>query len=125
MTLGHVPYYFQHVGIMLCGLFMYMGVATRRRDVRLRLIMAGLTAISMVAWHMMFSGYLVFLRTGVTEIVLGFPKPTLWFLLGLWASYLPLCAFYVIAFRRYFYSHADEADFKALVAEVKAAEGDA
>ena len=118
-TIGNAPFYFQILVIAFAGVFLYMGVAERRRDVTLRLTLLGMTAIAIFVWYQLYSGYRAYLETGQTDVVFGFPVPTDWMFWGIWGSFVVFDLFYVFAFRRYFLPFEDEAAFADLVAELE------
>lgn len=120
VAIGRAPFYFQLCVILLAASLLYMGVAKHRRDRRFFLLVAAATSFAVFVWYKTYSGYEVYLATGQTDVVFGFPVPTNWMLWGVWASFLVFDAIYVVAFRTYYLPHEDEAAFEALVAELKA-----
>ncbi|WP_262689700.1 hypothetical protein [Kordiimonas aestuarii] len=122
-TIGRTPFYFQLGVIGFAATLLYMGVAERRRDGALRVAILTMTAVALFIWYMLYSGYEDYLATGETDVVFGFPVPTNWMFWGIWGSFAIFDLFYVVAFRRYFLPKEDEAEFAALVAELKADEG--
>lgn len=122
-ALGLAPFYFQIAVILLAGGLLYMGIAEHRRDAFLKVVMAAGIAFALFVWAMLFFGYLDYTQSGQTTIVMGFPAPTVWLFWGVWGSFALFDVFYTIAFFRYFLPPEDEAAFEALVAEVKADEG--
>lgn len=124
-TIGKAPFYFQIAVILLAGTLLYMGVAPHKRDATLRLFFAAGTAFALFVWVMLFTGYEHYILTGETRVVFGFPMPTNWMLWGIWGSFAAFDFFYVIFFRRYFFTPDEEAEFDALVEEIKAEGGDA
>lgn len=122
-ALGLAPFYFQIAVILLAGGLLYMGIAEHRRDALLKVVMAAGIAFALFVWAMLFFGYLDYTQSGQTTIVMGFPAPTIWLFWGVWGSFALFDIFYAIAFYRYFLPPEDEAAFEALVAEMKADEG--
>lgn len=117
-------YYFQHVGSLMYACLLYIGVAEHRRDNTLKVVLGAFTLFSMIVWHQLFSAYEAFYHEGSADLVWGIPVSSLWFLIGLYGSYIPAIIFYIVAFRRYFFSEEDEAAFEALVTELKTSKGD-
>jgi hypothetical protein len=100
-----------------------MGVPEKRRDTRFRLIMAAGLLWALFVWFMLYGSYETYLETGMATVVFGFPVPTNWMLWGIWGSFAFFDLMFVIFFRDYFLHPEDEADFDALVAEMKSANG--
>ncbi|MFC4349432.1 hypothetical protein ACFO5Q_16385 [Kordiimonas lipolytica] len=124
-TIGKAPFYFQIAVILLAGALLYMGVAPHKRDRTLLLFFAGGVGFALFVWVMLFTGYEHYILTGETTVFLGFPMPTNWMFWGIWGSFAAFDLFYVIFFRRYFFTPDEEAEFDALVEELKSERGDA
>ncbi|MFC3052609.1 hypothetical protein [Kordiimonas pumila] len=121
-TIGRAPFYFQLVVTGLAGVLLYMGIAPARRDKPLIGFIVLVTFVNLAVWAFLYTGYEAYLQTGETSIAFGFPAPTNWTFWGIWLGYMLFNIFYVIGFRRYFFTHDDEAAFKKLVQECKSSE---
>lgn len=99
--------------VALCAL----GVAPRRRDQRLYLLLGGSFLFMLLVWFQMYFGHQRFLESGESSYFLGFPSATAWQLYGTWLSGIPLMLIYCIWFSQYVFSDADEARFNELMAQ--------
>ena len=101
--------------LLLCTLLAALGIAEKRRDSLLLLLLPLLFLWQLFICLQLWGGYLSFLQTGETAYVLGFPLPTAWQVYGVWLGAIPMVVFYCLAFSRYIYTEADEQAFAELL----------
>lgn len=124
VSIGRAPFYFQIVVILMSVCLFYMGVPNARQDTRFHMLMAAGLFYALFVWLMLYTGYETYLKTGMVEVVFGFPVPTNWMLWGIWTSFAFFNLIYVLYFRAYFLHPDDEAAFEELVQELKVAEAE-
>jgi hypothetical protein len=113
---------FQMASLCIITALIYLSVPARRKDRWFHIALVVITFACCYVWWRVFDGYHDFLLSGEVIMVLGFPEPSTWMIFGTWASGVLFCVFYVLGFRRYFFTHAEEKDFEELVNEMKSAE---
>jgi len=52
-------------------------------------------------------------------MVLGFPEPSAWMIYGVWSGGALFTLFYVVGFRKFFFTHEEERDFEHFVRKLK------
>lgn len=124
-SIGAAPFYFQIGVIFLAAGLLYMGVPEHRRDRMFQGLFIAATSYALFVWYSLYSSYEAYHASGTVDVVFGFPVPTNWFLWGVWSGFIVFDLLYVFAFKKYFLHPDDEQAFQELVAEVKAAKGDA
>ncbi|MXZ27443.1 MAG: DUF4175 domain-containing protein [Gammaproteobacteria bacterium] len=117
--IGWPAFSLQAATLILVLLMIALGVSRRYRTLPFWLGLAATAILFLLVWARIFLGYQHFLSTEEVDYLLGFPAPTAWVAYGIWASGLALLAFYVVGFRRFIYTHEDEAEFDRLVEDLK------
>ena len=110
----------QAATLILVRLWIVLGVSRRYRTLPFWLGLAATAILFLFVWARIFLGYQHFLSTGEVDYLLGFPAPTAWVAYGIWASGLALLVLYVVGFRKFIYTHEDEAEFDRIVQELRA-----
>lgn len=118
--IGWPAFSLQAATLILVLLTIALGVSRRYRTLPFWLGLAATAILFLFVWARIFLGYQRFLSTGEVHYLLGFPAPTAWVAYGIWASGLALLVLYVVGFRKFIYTHEDEAEFDRLVREVRA-----
>ncbi|RMB07734.1 hypothetical protein [Eilatimonas milleporae] len=113
-------YVFHTAFMILGGLLFYLGVPVHRRGWRITLVLAAVTAVMLLVTHALHQSYTLFLETGLTVFMGGFPAPAFLALFATWGAYVLYDILFVVAFRHVFLNAEDEAAFNALAAEMKA-----
>ena len=76
-------------------------------------------AVNMLIWRQIYWQHQVFLESGETGWLLGFPTATAWQIYGIWFAGVLLIAVYSAGFRRYVLSEEDERRFEELLQEFR------
>lgn len=105
--------------LILVVLMIALGVSRRYRTLPFWLGLAATAILFLFVWSRIYLGHQHFLGTGEVHYVLGFPAPTAWAGYGIWASGLALLVLYLVGFRKFIYTHEDEAEFDRLVRELR------
>lgn len=118
--IGLPAFSLQAATLVLVVLMIALGVSRRYRTLPFWLGLAATAILFLFVWSRIFLGHQLFLNTGEFQYVLGFPAPTAWVGYGIWASGLALLLLYVLGFRKFIYTHEDEAEFERLVRDLRA-----
>lgn len=118
--IGWPAFSLQVTTLILVVLVIALGVSRRYRTLPFWLGLAATAILFVFVWTRIYLGHQHFLSTGEFHYVLGFPAPTAWVGYGIWASGLALLLLYVLGFRKFIYTHEDEAEFDHLVEELRA-----
>ena len=113
--IGSLSYWLQNCVLVLVLVLISLSIKQTRRTTLYWLVMSVVGLLMFTAWHMIYRSYYAFLQSGVTEYALGFPISTAWMLYTVWSSSALLCLFYVLGYRRFIYTEADEAEFAELL----------
>ncbi len=116
---GHWPFLFHSFTLMFAGALIYMAVRPADRTPTVRRVFVGIAAVQIAIWAAIWFSYMAAQSGPQVAIVLGFPLPTSWMLYAGWASLTLHSLYYCFAFRSIVFSDADEAEFQALLAEMK------
>lgn len=117
--IGLPAFSLQAATLILVVLMIALGVSRRYRTLPFWLGLAATAILFLFVWSRIFLGHQLFLNTGEVHYVLGFPAPTAWVGYGIWTSGLALLVLYVAGFRKFIYTHEDEAEFERLVEELR------
>jgi|GEM_PF-3573815 len=97
-------------------------IPTHKRNAALWTLIGAQYVLVLVNWLALMANYGEVARTGATGYVFGFPTATFLMIAGTAFTALPLVAIYVFGFRRFIFSHEDEARFEAIVRDARASE---
>lgn len=117
--IGWPAFSLQAAILLLVVLMIALGVSRRYRTLPLWLGLAATAVLFLFVWSRIYLGHQHFLSTGEVHYVLGFPAPTAWVGYGIWTSGLALLVLYIAGFRKFIYTHQDEAEFERLVRELR------
>lgn len=112
-------FFFQILVLMQCYCLIAMGVSSHRHSTGFLGWLSLCLLLALFVWWRIMASYQDFLDTGTTNYFAGFPVATAWQVYAIWIAGMALVVLYVAGFRRYIWSHEDEAAFEALVAESK------
>ncbi len=115
----HLGFLFQALMLVQAHLLAALGVADRKHTPA---FMGGLTAclgVSLFVWFNLFDSYRDFLNTGETDYFAGFPVATAWQVYAIWVGGLSLVALYVLGFKKFIWSDADEEAFQEIVSDYR------
>lgn len=94
---------------------MILGVSPRYRKKQFWVWIGGITLLVLFSWWKLYTSYMHFLSSGETQLFLGFPTPTAWMIYGLWGAASLFSIMYVVGFRKFIFTHKDEAELNEIV----------
>lgn len=114
--ISNLAFIFQTLVIAQAHALFALGVKESRRDLPFNIALFVCFVCGWIVWWQMHTEYEAYLLSGDPKYIFGFPEATAWQVYGIWGAGLSLVALYAIGFKRYVWSEADEAKFKALIA---------
>jgi hypothetical protein len=114
-----LAYWFQVVVLAQICCMVALGVKPARRSTTFWVLLTVCFGAGAFVWTALISSYESFLATGETSMVAGFPVATSWLVYAIWFAGLALVALYVLGFKRYVWSDADQSAFDALVQQTR------
>ena len=118
-AIGVYAYVMQALVLVLVIVLLSMGVARSRRTGVYWSIMGVIVIAMLGVWAMINVSHRAFLDSSETGYFLGFPIATAWMIYGVFFAGALLVLFYVVKFRRYFYSEDDDAEFEKLLLDLR------
>ncbi len=112
----------QAITLAVFILLVAFAIPARKRGPAVWAFLALQYAFVLANWFMLMAAYGDFTETGSTGYIAGFPTATFLMIAGTSFTALPLVALYVFGFRRFIFSHEDEARFEAIAGEARDAE---
>jgi hypothetical protein len=112
----------QAITLAVFVLLAAFSIPSHKRNTALWVLLAGQYVLVLINWLALMANYGEVTRTGATDYVAGFPTATFLMVAGTAFTALPLVALYVFGFRRFIFSHEDEARFEAIVRDARALE---
>lgn len=114
-SIAVAAYWLQATVLLLVILLIAAGVRASRRTPVFWAALLGVAAVYQFVWWRIWGGHQRYLQTGEIDYFIGFATPTAWMVYGIWGSGLGLLLIYVLGFRRFIFTSADEAAYQELL----------
>jgi hypothetical protein len=118
-SMGSLAYWLQVVIITLVIVLVASGIKKERRKAGFWTPVIIIGLMYQWVWWNIWQGYMQYLQTGETSYTLGFTTPSAWMVYGIWTCGFFLMVFYVVGFRKFIFSEADEEKYDRLLEDVK------